>query len=148
MQEKKCLFICAISGRPIVKKNTQKVVRFKNGFTKKIDSPQYQKWKTNALFWIYQARRDHINDAHQFKQIDTPIQASFRFYFNNHQAEADLSNLLEGPADLLKESGIIKDDSLIHSFDGSRKVFGKGEGLIIELYEYIAEHEEQSFLDN
>ena len=61
------------------------------------------------------------------------MNAGFVFYFSNHQHEADLSNLIEGPQDLLKELGFIVDDKLIYSLDGSKKVFSKDEPERVEI---------------
>lgn len=123
------LFEVFIPGRPIVKKNTQKVVRLKSGVYKKIDSPTYKAWKHQAQVYIKQA----ILKCKITAPISTEMQMTAIFHFKNRQAEPDLSNLYEGIQDLLKEMGVIKDDRLIQSHDGSRKVFGEKEGISCEI---------------
>jgi Holliday junction resolvase RusA-like endonuclease len=123
------LFKVFIPGRPIIKKNTQKVVRLKNGRRVKIDSPRYKTWKHQASAYIKQALLKHNINA----PLSTDLQLTAIFHFKNRQAEPDLSNLYEGIQDLLQEMGVIKDDKLIQSHDGSRKVFGESEGIFCEL---------------
>jgi Holliday junction resolvase RusA-like endonuclease len=38
------------------------------------------------------------------------LAVQFNFFFQNHMAEADVSNLIEGPADALKKARVIHDD--------------------------------------
>lgn len=124
------LFKLIIPGRVFVKKNTGKVVsRYFNGVksTVKTVSPQYSFWQGKAVRHILYARRELACP------IGFPINGKFVFYFKNHQAEADLSNLYEGPQDELQTYGIIKDDRLIHSHDGSRKVFDGEEQERVEI---------------
>ena len=55
--------------------------------------------------------------------IDFYVRAEFEFHFKNHQAEADTSNCVEGPQDLMQKLGIITDDKLIKKFT-AEKFFG------------------------
>lgn len=49
----------------------------------------------------------------------------------------DLSNLIQGPEDALQKAGIIQNDNLIESYDGTRRVTDADETkLIIELYRF------------
>lgn len=118
------LFACTINARAAVKKNTQRVV----GYGRKrraIYSPQYKAFESVAILSMIK--------AHQGREpIDVPIEARFRFYFANHQWEADLSNLVEGPQDALKDAGVIADDRLIQSLHAT-KHFGDGPRVEIEL---------------
>jgi Holliday junction resolvase RusA-like endonuclease len=116
-----------IPGRARVKKNGQKVVRTRYGGITKINTPQYIAWH-NAAF-----REALKQKPLGHKPIAVPMNAGFVFYFSNHQHEADLSNLIEGPQDLLKELGFIVDDKLIYSLDGSKKVFSKDEPERVEI---------------
>jgi Holliday junction resolvase RusA-like endonuclease len=67
---------------------------------------------------------------YQTPAIEVPIQAIFKFYFNNFFTKknqmnlklGDLSNLIQLPEDSLQKAEIIKDDALIMSYDGSRKL--------------------------
>lgn len=98
------IFNIVIPGRPIVKKNTQRIV----GYGKKrraIYSPLYTAWERGALL-IFKMKDD-------LPFIDFNVMAEFSFYFENHSAEPDTSNLIEGPQDLLKKAGVISDDKII-----------------------------------
>ena len=55
----------------------------------------------------------------------------------------DLSNLYELPQDALTRSGIIEDDRLILSHDGSRTMWGKERKIIIELSKFTESPEYQ-----
>lgn len=48
------------------------------------------------------------------------VSAEMKFYMPTNR-RCDLSNLLESIQDALTKTGVIKDDSQIHSLDGSRK---------------------------
>ncbi len=76
--------------------------------------------------------------------ICTKVHAVFKFFFADYYTKkgemnlklGDLSNLLQLPEDALQAAGIIHDDALIASYDGSRKhpsINGKNI-LEIELY--------------
>jgi Holliday junction resolvase RusA-like endonuclease len=51
--------------------------------------------------------------------IIEPVQVSFLFYCKDAR-KRDLCNLIQCPADLLQQAGIIENDCLIQSLDGSR----------------------------
>lgn len=128
------LFSCIINGRAIVKKNTQRVVG--SGRSRRvIYSPKYLEWKCAAMTAINMALARHEIKHGTFKAIDLPMNLKVLFYFTNHSAEADLSNLYEGIQDLLQAQGVIANDRLIHGHDGSRKIFGQGERMEIEITE-------------
>lgn len=83
---------------------------------------------------VVKIKQRQLNILHAF---NFNIHARYTFYFENHSGEADLSNLLEGPSDLLQDAGVIKNDRLIQSYDGSRKLFGRPAGLLIELFKFV-----------
>lgn len=122
------IFQCTIPGRPIVKKNTKRI--FGAGrFKRIVYSPKYQEWERHAA--------KHVRRALNAKCIDYPVAAWFKFYFANKQGEADTSNLIEGPQDLLKKMGVIVDDKLIHLVT-AQKFFGASEPRTeIELRELV-----------
>lgn len=117
----------------MVKKNNQKVVTIRRGrrsFKTKVNTPQYQEWESEAAKAVRKAR-------HQVNvPISCHIHARFIFYFENRQSEADLSNLYEGIQDILKKEGVIADDVLIESHDGSRKRFYQKPRLEVALFAY------------
>jgi len=58
------------------------------------------------------------------------IHAEFKFYFTNFYTKkgemnlklGDLSNIIQHPEDCLTKAGVILDDAIIRSYDGSRKL--------------------------
>lgn len=62
--------------------------------------------------------------------INEPIKVTMRFHYPYTKKGLipkkimDLSNLYQGPEDALQKAGVIKDDSLIESHDGSCRVYG------------------------
>ena len=68
--------------------------------------------------------------------IKEPINLCVRFYFKDRQAEPDLSNLYHGVEDMLQSCGVIENDKLIVSHDGSRKIFGEEAKTEIEIWRF------------
>jgi len=112
-----------VSGRCPSKKNTKKVVR-RYGRTMVIYSAQFREWETRALVELRQTWNG--------KTIDQPLEAVFRFYFKNRQAESDLSNVIEAPQDALTKAGVIIDDKIIQVIHAT-KIFGHEPRVEIEL---------------
>lgn len=112
----------------MVKKNGAKVYGNKYVTTKR-----YQAWQKVAQLHIAAARNMH-------PKLELPIRVPVRmqviFNFANHSAEADLSALYEGIQDELQAMGILKDDKLIMSHDGSTKTFGGVPCCQVVLYTY------------
>ncbi len=138
------IFTCTIKGRPIVKKNTQKVItirrkkaglRFgKRPTTKRvIYSPQFLQWEFNAVMDMRQAFKGEM--------ITEPMKLVLRFYFKDRQAEADTSNLVEGVQDTLKKAGVIKDDKLVVKLE-AEKFFGSEPRVEIEIWKLTAARRE------
>jgi Holliday junction resolvase RusA-like endonuclease len=75
--------------------------------------------------------------------IDCDIHAQFTFYFpesvyytkkGDRSAKLpDLSNLYELPQDVMQDMGIIKNDTLICSHDGSRREAVEGSNYYLEI---------------
>lgn len=115
------LFEVTVPGRPIVKKNTQKVVRAPGRrFPVKVDSERYRTWKLDAAAAI----RAAVAQRPGLRQIRCQVRLEVIFYFASAQSEPDLSNLYEGIQDVLVSEGVLHDDRLIYSHDGSTKVIG------------------------
>lgn len=110
------LFQCVIPGRARILKNNKKLIRLKStGRMIPVSSDRYKKWEIFASLFISRARK--------LKTIDYPVNVQMVFYFKDHQHESDLSNCYQGIEDTLQKCDVIKDDKLIYSHDGSRKVF-------------------------
>jgi Holliday junction resolvase RusA-like endonuclease len=89
-----------------------------------IYSAQFREWETRALVELRQTWNG--------KTIDQPLEAVFRFYFKNRQAESDLSNVIEAPQDALTKAGVIIDDKIIQVIHAT-KIFGHEPRVEIEL---------------
>jgi Holliday junction resolvase RusA-like endonuclease len=113
------LFKAILIGRVGIKKNGKSAF-VKNGRTFVTTSQRYKSWEKQATLQLLQAKVRSSIDL----PIRIPINLSIKFYFPNHQHESDLTNLIQGPEDLLQTLGIIENDKLVHSLDGSRKIFG------------------------
>ena len=81
-----------------------------------ISSDRYKQWEIYASMFIGKAKAGK-------PVIDFPINLCVKFYFNDHQHEPDLSNLYQGLEDVLQKMNVIKNDKLIYSHDGSKKLF-------------------------
>lgn len=102
-----------VTGNPIVKKNTQKVV-WRNGRSIVVYSPQYRAWLNNAMDELaLQPRPD--------EPIDYPVLLVCKFFMQTLRI-VDLSALYEGIQDTLVKAEILKDDNfnIIIGHDGSR----------------------------
>lgn len=121
------IFRCEIPGRCMVSKNTARVVRGR-GRTREIKSPQYLAWAANAMAAITKAR-------HHAPTVTKPVSLHITFYLANRAAEPDVSNLVEGPQDLLVKCGVLADDRLVHEVV-ARKVFARPARTIIEISSY------------
>lgn len=121
------VFRATIMGRVMVLKNNKRI--FGRGRKKIVlPSAKYAQWEPHALAALLR----------QFKSkcIDYPVSATFDFYFANKMAEPDVSNLIEGPQDVLVKAGVLKNDRLIQRVTGE-KHFGSEPRVEIELLRWI-----------
>lgn len=122
------IYHCIVFGRPYVKKNNQRA--FGAGrFKRIVYSKKYLAWESRTLTVVRAAAFEQ-----QVRRIDFPVRATFRFFFENRQSEPDLSALYEGIQDVLEKAGVILNDKLILSHDGSGKFFGSEPRTEVELY--------------
>ena len=110
------LFECVIPGRPGILKNSKKIIVVR-GRRIPVPSDRYNLWEKVASLYVYRLRPVTV--------IDFPVNLQAVFYFKNHAHEPDLSNSYQGIEDILAKQGVLKNDKLIYSHDGSRKVFGE-----------------------
>lgn len=95
-------------GKPITKKNSMRIVSF-GGRPRLIQSKAYMQYEKDCLKqlttgWI---------------PINRKMEVSCQYYLKENR-KTDLTNLLAATHDILQKSGLIEDDSLIVSVDGSR----------------------------
>lgn len=119
------LFNCTLKGRTRILKNSKKLIKVGKRRIP-IPSDQYKRWALFASIFIAKAKTNKT-------PIDHPVNLKCVFYLKNHQHEADLSNMYQGIEDILEDCGVLKDDKLIHSHDGSRKIFDPNEPERIEI---------------
>lgn len=112
-----------ITGRPIVKKNNQRVItsytRQGKKYTRKVNTPAYNTWHDDAL-------DQFLSITKPAEPIDYPV--NMRCYFvMPTRGTVDLSALYEGIQDLLVEVGVLSDDNyrIIAGHDGSRVFYDK-----------------------
>lgn len=102
-----------ITGSPIVKKNTQKVIR-RGGRTFVVYSAQYNAWLSNAMQELALQKRPA-------QPIDYPVLLVCKFFMQTKRV-VDLSALYEGIQDTLVKMEILEDDNfnIVAGHDGSR----------------------------
>ena len=100
-----------LKGRPITKKNSQRIVLAKNGRRFVIQSKQYLTYENDCLWQIKAEYRGETITG----QIN--LQA---LYYMPTKARPDLLNLEQATADILQKAKLIENDKNIVSFDGSR----------------------------
>lgn len=107
-----------IKGNPITKKNHSRIVKFGNKRAI-VPSAQYKEYESN---FISECNDQNLCD----KQIDYPINVKCSYYMKTRR-KVDLTNLLNGTDDALKEAGVILDDNctIIVGHDGSRVYYDK-----------------------
>ncbi len=120
-----------ILGNPISSKNSIRSGITKDGRNYTYVKKDVKEYRDKALFqlqaqndgaffaWAEIKKNGEIEHKTIEKPITIPIQASFLFYVKDNR-KRDLCNLIQCPADLLQQAGIILNDCLIASLDGSR----------------------------
>lgn len=106
-----------IPGRPITKKNSQRIVRNKKtGAYVPIPSEQYEAYEEKAK-WYLRYHGEPINYRVNVKCL----------YYMPTRGKVDLTNLLEATDDILVDAKILADDSfkIVYSHDGSRVLYDK-----------------------
>lgn len=122
------LFKCKINGRARSKKNSKTIAKTPQGRPFITSSRIYKAWATYAILTISRKK---------FDTIQNPCNLSVKCYYKDHQHEQDLENIISSVADVLQESGVIKNDKLFYSYDGSRKIFeSESEFVEIEITEF------------
>ena len=113
-----------ITGNPISSKNSIRSGITKNGRNYTYVKKDVKDYRDSALKQLMSQKCKHIfENRFNYTIADLPlylpIQATFIFYCKDNR-KRDLCNLIQCPADLLQQAGIILNDCLITSLDGSR----------------------------
>lgn len=107
--------VIIIPGRPITKKNSQRIVRRGNGFCV-LPSKQYAEYEKSAGWYIKRPA----------KPISEPVNVRCVYYMPTRH-RVDLVNLIEATCDILTHYGVIADDNsnIVVSHDGSRVCYDR-----------------------
>ena len=113
-----------INGNPISSKNSIRSGITKNGRNYTYVKKDVKDYRNNALKQLSKQTPFGAAFTDEFRGVEIlpiikPIQVSFIFYCKDNR-KRDLCNLIQCPADLLQQAGIILNDYLITSLDGSR----------------------------
>jgi len=101
-----------IPGRPITKKNHGRiVVNHRTGRPMVIPSEQYKRYETDALW--------HLK-TYRGPTFGGPVNVRALYWLPDRRSAPDLLGLEEATADILERAGIVANDRLIVSWDGSR----------------------------
>jgi len=101
-----------IPGRPITKKNSQRIIiNRRTGRPMVIPSKQYKEYEAASLWHLKQYR---------IRTITKPVNVCARYWMPDRRSKPDLLGLQQATADILETAGIVEDDVLIVSWDGSR----------------------------
>ena len=106
-----------IPGRPISKKNSQRICKRADGRPFIMPSKDYMDWEEKAK-WYLRPRPD--------KPINTPETVKC-LYFMPTRHQCDMVNLLEATLDALVKAEVLEDDNykIVVSHDGSRILYDK-----------------------
>jgi Holliday junction resolvase RusA-like endonuclease len=112
-----------IYGQTPSKKSSQSIIiNKKTGKMMVIPNKKYMEWEKYAKFQLKE-QKERLN----LETIKEKVWVKCLIY-RLTKRQIDLTNLLQSIHDVLEISGIIKDDCLIYSIDGSRKILGVGPG--------------------
>lgn len=106
-----------IHGVPATKKNSQRIIRLKNGRPKILPSEKFEAYQEAAGWYIPAKFRARINRPVNVKCL----------YFMATRRLVDLVNLLEATCDILVYYDVLADDhsGIIASHDGSRVMYDR-----------------------
>ena len=108
------LTLLTLPGRPITKKNSQKIIV--NKHTKRpmiIQSDKYRQYERECLLHLAQTVQ---------KCYEGPVALQAQYWMPDHKSWPDLIGLLQATSDILQKAGVIKNDKYIIGFDGSKIV--------------------------
>lgn len=97
-----------------------------------VSSDAHRKWQEDAA-WQLKIQKEEQG----LETIDCKI--NLAVIINKESiSEFDLSNAIQSIEDALEMAGVIKNDNLIYSFDGSRKILNApADGAIIEISHFV-----------
>jgi len=115
-----------LPGRPITKKNHQRIIRKGSGRPSLISSRQYLTYEKACLWELKRY------EGQKFK--DHKVQVRCLYWMPNYRSWPDLIGLIQATWDILEKADIIDNDQNIVSPDGSRIVGIDKENPRTEVY--------------
>lgn len=115
-ENKKTLSIVLL-GRPITKKNHTRNFRSKYGKNIVLQSEAYIAYENSCLWQTKAITRGYSKENAIFNCL---INMQCIYYMPNRKGWPDLIGLLQATSDILQECHIIRNDSLVATYDGSR----------------------------
>lgn len=100
-----------IPGRPATKKNSGRIVH-RGRHIKLLPSEAFERYQEDCL-WHLKRYKDRFTG---------PVQVCCLYWLPDRRWWPDLIGLLQATSDILETSGILENDQLIESYDGSRIV--------------------------
>jgi Holliday junction resolvase RusA-like endonuclease len=107
-----------IWGQPVSKKNSMQLARTKTGRFFPVPSASYRRWMTLAKKQVASQLAGVAG-----LPIESPVHLEVLAY-RHTKRKIDLSNIYAAVEDMLQKYGVLKDDDLVQSHDGSRKILG------------------------
>lgn len=101
-------------------KKTGNQATVQNGRMRVFPNKLYQAFEKEC---IKQIREQNVDSCEELWG-DASLHVCVKFYNTTHH-KRDLNNLQQAIADTLQKAGVIKNDCLIESWDGSRKMYDK-----------------------
>lgn len=108
------LFEISIEGRLPVKKNTARHWKYGVQYSK-----VWKAWEKQAVMKIHEKIGKGV-----FAPIEKYCHLDLQMHFKSHQWEADVSNLCEGPQDVLESTGVLKNDKFIKKLTAEKHFSG------------------------
>jgi len=129
-----------IDGQPMSKKRNYKIIRIGRHYSLGLKK-NYKDWQESVKGQFWLQRTQYMASMLEIWQpISEPVTVEFLFFIEGH-GKFDLSNLYQGYEDAMVQAGILADDSLIMSHDGSRKYLGHKNGRALIKIKPFFEHE-------
>jgi len=110
-----------IYGQTPSKKSSQQIIKVKDK-VRIIPNKKYNEWIHTTVKQLKDQKEEK-----QFETINEPVAVKCLVY-RLTKRKIDLTNMLQSVHDALEAAGIVKDDFLIESIDGSRRILGVEKG--------------------
>lgn len=121
-----------LEGRVRSKKNSKQLI-VRRGKTRLVSSEAFTEWEASARAQLFLEKRRLENGGFLFP-LEGNLGLRITFSMKGRANEPDLSNLIEGPQDLLQELGIIKNDKHIVQIEAIKEMDAIFDGCEMVVY--------------